>query len=128
MMVNGVIQYWYELCLTIALKYFIVKISIREHSFIARIAAIVLRQKKVAIVTGNIIHLWNTGKEEFLNNKRWLQHELVHVLQYSEHGRFKFIIMYLWESLKNGYHKNKFEKEARLYENESALSSIVKVI
>jgi len=52
----------------------------------------------------------------------------VHVLQYSEHGRFKFIIMYLWESLKNGYHKNKFEKEARLYENESALSSIVKVI
>ena len=104
------------------------KITIREHSFLARIAAIVLKQKKVAIVTGNIIHLWNTRKEEFLSNKKWLQHELVHVLQYAEHGRLKFMLMYLWESIKNGYHKNKFEAEARRYENESALSSIVRII
>ena len=88
----------------------------------------ILKQKKVAVVTGNIIHLWNTGKEEFLNNKRWLQHELVHVIQYSEHGRLKFMWLYLWESIKNGYHKNKFEKEARKYENEPELASIVQVI
>lgn len=88
----------------------------------------VLKKKKAAIVIGNIIHLWNTGKEEFLQNKRWLQHELVHVLQYREHGRFKFMMLYLWESLKNGYHRNKFEKEARLYENEPALSANVQVI
>ena len=104
------------------------KISIREHSFIARIAAIVLREKKVAIVTGNIIHLWNTKREEFLSNKKWLQHELVHVIQYAEHGRFKFMILYLWESIKKGYHKNKFEAEARLYENETGLSKLIKII
>jgi hypothetical protein len=104
------------------------KISIREQSLIAKMAAIILKQKKVAIVTCNIIHLWNTGKDEFVQNKKWLQHELVHVLQYREHGCFKFMVMYLWESLKNGYAGNKFEKEARLYENESALSANIKVI
>ncbi|CAN5837355.1 hypothetical protein BH10BAC2_BH10BAC2_34370 [soil metagenome] len=104
------------------------KISIKEHSFIAKIASIVLGQNKVAIVTCNIIHLWNTGKDEFLQNKKWLQHELVHVLQYREHGCFKFMILYLWESIKNGYTGNKFEKEARLYENEPALSANVQVI
>lgn len=88
----------------------------------------VLKQKKVAIVICNIIHLWNTGTEEFLQNKKWLQHELVHVLQYREHGCFKFIMLYLWESVKNGYHRNKYEKEARLYENEAALSANVQVI
>ncbi|WP_231401968.1 DUF4157 domain-containing protein [Panacibacter microcysteis] len=104
------------------------RIQIREQSFIARIACIVLKQKKVAVVTGNIIHLYNTGKEEFLSNKRWLQHELVHVLQYREHGHLKFISLYLWESLKKGYHQNRFEKEARLYEDEPALSANVQVI
>lgn len=104
------------------------RIQIREQSFIAKIASLVLKQKKVAVVTGNIIHLYNTTKEDFLANKRWLQHELVHVLQYREHGRMKFVALYLWESLKKGYHQNKFEKEARLYENESLLSANVQVI
>ena len=109
-------------------KDFALKVSIKEKSFIACIAAKLLRQKKVAIVTGNIIHLWNTGKEEFLQNKTWLQHELVHVLQYREHGRIKFVLLYIWESLKTGYHKNKFETEARLYENEPSLSINLQVI
>ena len=106
----------------------VVRIQIREQSFIAKIASIVLKQQKVAVVTGNIIHLYNTKKEEFLANKRWLQHELVHVLQYREHGHFKFITLYLWESIKKGYYQNRFEKEARLYEDESALSANVQVI
>lgn len=104
------------------------KISIKEHSFIARLAAIVLRKNKMAIVTGNIIHLWNTGKDEFLQNKKWLQHELIHVLQYREYGFLKFIFLYSWESLKKGYHKNRFETEARLYEDEALLSSNIQVI
>ena len=119
---------WYKICLRVALNLSELKILIKEQSLIAWIAALFLKQKKVAIVTCNIIHLWNTGKEEFLENKIWLQHELVHVLQYREHGCLKFMMLYLWESLKKGYHNNKFEKEARLYENESALSSLVQVI
>ncbi|MEP6844866.1 MAG: DUF4157 domain-containing protein [Panacibacter sp.] len=104
------------------------KISIKEQSLLARITAITLREKKVAIVTCNVIHLWNAEKDEFLQNKKWLQHELVHVLQYREHGCFRFVMLYLWESLKKGYYGNKFEKEARLYENDSVLSAYVKVI
>ncbi|CAN5245069.1 hypothetical protein BH11BAC6_BH11BAC6_00990 [soil metagenome] len=95
---------------------------------LARIGAFIRREKKIAIVTGNVIHLWNTGQEEFLQNKKWLRHELVHVLQYREYGYTKFITLYIWEFIKKGYHKNKFEKEATLYENEPSLSEYLQVI
>lgn len=104
------------------------RVRVKERSWLACIAAKLLKQKKIAIVTGNIIHLCNAGKEEFLNNKKWLQHEIVHVLQYKEHGFLKFVFLYLLESLKKGYYNNRFEKEARKYENESSLLKLVTVI
>ena len=93
-------------------------IHIKENSWLARLAAAKLGTDKVAMVLGNTIHLHRTRKEEFLQNKRWLKHELCHVRQFKEHGFFGFIIKYLAASIMHGYHNNKFEKEARAAEEE----------
>ena len=92
------------------------KIRVKERSFIARIAAFILRTDNVAIVFGKTIFLWNATKEDLLKNKKWLRHELVHVRQFLQYGFFPFIFMYLWESIKKGYYQNKFEVEARSFE------------
>src|SRR4051812_3351352 len=89
------------------------KIRVKENSFIARIAATLLHEKCVAVTIGNTIYLWNAGAEDFMKNKKWVQHELVHVQQFRQYGLVKFLSLYLWESLKNGYYNNKFEVEAR---------------
>ena len=88
-------------------------VRIKENSWIARIAAKKLNARTAAIVVGNTIHLHNTTKIDFLLNERWVKHELCHIAQFRQYGLFNFIVMYLWESLKNGYHKNKFEVAAR---------------
>lgn len=93
-------------------------IHIKENSWLARLAAAKLGTDKVAMVLGNTIHLHRTRKEEFLQNKRWVKHELCHVRQFKEHGFFGFIIKYLAASIMHGYHNNKFEKEARAAEEE----------
>ena len=87
--------------------------QIKENSWLAKIAAKKLRSNNVAMVLGKTIHLHNTTKEQFLQDERWLKHELCHVAQFKDHGYFIFVVKYLWESLKNGYYKNKYEKEAR---------------
>jgi len=87
--------------------------TIKENSWIARIAAWKLHSKKAAIVIGKTIHLHNTSKHEFLEDKRWVQHELCHVHQFQKYGFIGFIARYLWESVLHGYHNNKFEKEAQ---------------
>ena len=87
--------------------------KIKENSIIARVAAYKLKSKAVAIVIGKTIHLSNTPKEEFLQNKKWLKHELCHVKQFEQYGFFNFIFKYLQESIKSGYFMNKFEVEAR---------------
>src|SRR5215216_5425794 len=94
------------------------KISIKENSFIARLAARILYEKSVAIVIGRTIHLWNADKEDLLKNKKWLRHELVHIQQFKQHGFIKFLLLYTWESLKNGYYNNRFEIAARAKEND----------
>jgi|SRR4051794_21055723 hypothetical protein len=93
------------------------KISIKENSLAARLAAYILHEDSVAVVIGKTIHLWNTSKKDFVNNKRWLHHELVHIQQFKQYGFIKFLFLYLFESLKNGYYNNKFEVEAREKEN-----------
>ena len=86
---------------------------IKEQSWIAGIAAWKLSSKRVAIVVGRTIHLHNTSKAEFLRNPRWVKHELCHIEQFKRYGFFRFIVMYLWESMRKGYYKNKYEVEAR---------------
>ena len=89
---------------------------IKENSWLAWIAAKKLRSDSVVFVLGKTIHLHNTSKEAFLQNKRWLNHERCHIRQFKEHGFIGFIIKYLVESIRHGYHNNKYEIEARAAE------------
>jgi hypothetical protein len=91
---------------------------IKENSFLARIAARKLKSRQVAIVFGKTIHLYRTTKEEFLNNKSWLRHELKHIEQFRRYGYARFTFLYMWEWIKKGYENNKYEVEARLAEND----------
>ena len=91
--------------------------SIKENSWIAKFAAKKLRSERVAIVIGKTIHLHNTTKQDFLNDEKWVKHELCHVKQFQQNGYLLFIIKYLWESIKHGYHNNRYEIEARSAES-----------
>jgi hypothetical protein len=98
---------------------------IKENAWMARIAACKLRQNKVAMVWGNTILLHNTTEAAFLNNKRWLRHELAHVQQFKQHGFVWFLILYLIESIQHGYHNNKFEIAARAAEDDETIETNV---
>jgi len=87
--------------------------EIKENSWIAKIAASKLRSANVAIVLGKTIHLYQVSKEDFLKNEKWVKHEMCHVQQFKKYGFLPFIFKYLWESVKVGYYKNKYEEEAR---------------
>ena len=89
---------------------------IKENSWLAALAAKKLKEKSVAMVLGNTIHLYNTSKENFLQNTKWVKHELCHIQQFRQHGYVVFIVKYLWESIRKGYYNNKFEVAARAAE------------
>jgi Domain of unknown function (DUF4157) len=91
---------------------------IKEQSFLALLAAKKLKANQVAMVIGKTIHLHNTSKADFLQDQRWLKHELAHIEQYQKHGIAKFLVLYLWYSIKYGYHNNPFEVEVRKKEKE----------
>ncbi|MGB3007671.1 MAG: DUF4157 domain-containing protein [Chitinophagaceae bacterium] len=97
------------------------KVKIKENSWVAKIAATKMKADKVAIVFGSTIHLHNTKRNEFLQDKSWVCHELKHIQQYRENGFLGFIAKYLFEWMKKGYFKNKFEVEARRSENDREL-------
>jgi hypothetical protein len=102
-----------------------VKYYIKENSWIARLAAWKLGTDKVAMVLGETILLHNTTEAAFINNKRWLRHELAHIRQFQQYGYLRFLILYLLESIKNGYQNNRFEKEARACEEDNTLDASV---
>lgn len=91
---------------------------IKENSWLAKIAAKKLGANNVAMVLGKTIHLHNTTAKDFLNNKKWVKHELCHIQQFKKYGYINFIIKYLWESVCNGYYNNRFEVEARKAEEQ----------
>lgn len=99
-------------------QYFNTSFKIKENSFLAKLAAKKLRSKNVAMVIGKTIHLYGASQDEFLQNTKWLKHELCHIKQFQKHGFLFFIVKYLWESIKVGYHKNKYEVEARQAEEQ----------
>lgn len=90
--------------------------SIKENSWIARVAAWKLGCSNVAIVIGRTIYLHNTSQQEFLANRRWVLHELKHLEQFKRYGMLKFLFFYLLESIRHGYTNNRFEIEARAAE------------
>ena len=89
-------------------------IKIIENSLFARIARWKLKSTNVAMVLGKSIHLSGVSKDTFLKNRHWVAHELCHVRQFQEYGFFRFLWLYLLESLRVGYYDNRFEAEARL--------------
>ncbi len=105
-----------------------IKVTIKENSWLAKIAARKMKVDKVAMVTGTTIHLHNCTRQEFLSNKRWLNHEIVHVHQYKQLGMFRFIMLYLAESLRKGYYKNRFEVEARQKETDITISQGISIV
>jgi nitrogenase molybdenum-iron protein alpha/beta subunit len=88
-------------------------VTIKENSWIAKLSAKQLGSKKVAVVVGRTIHLFNTTREEFLKDEKWVCHELAHVEQFQRHGLVKFLALYLVESIKKGYRMNRYELEAK---------------
>lgn len=87
--------------------------TIKENSWLAKIASLKLGTKSVAMVLGKTIHLHNTTSESFLKDEKWVKHELCHIRQFKQHGYVGFISKYLWESIRKGYYNNRFEVEAR---------------
>lgn len=87
--------------------------TIKENSWLAKIAAKKLRSKNVAMVLGKTIHLYGVSKTNFLQDEKWVKHELCHIKQFKQYGYFNFVVRYLWESLRKGYCNNRFEVEAR---------------
>jgi hypothetical protein len=87
--------------------------TIKENSWLAKLAAKKLGSHTVAIVFGKTIHLHNAAAATFLKDEKWVKHELCHIRQFKQHGYFCFIVKYLWESMRKGYYNNRFEVEAR---------------
>jgi hypothetical protein len=98
-----------------------VKCYIKENAWLAKMAARKMKQDKMAMVMGKTILLYNTTTAEFLANKRWVRHELMHVKQFQQHGYILFLWRYLIDWVKNGYYNNKFEKEAREAETDISI-------
>lgn len=98
-----------------------IKIIISDNAWQAKIASHFLKSDNAAIVFGNNIYLWGASKHDFLKNKRWLLHELQHVLQYKRDGFSGFIRRYLLNHIKYGYHDNPYEVEARAAEQNEDL-------
>jgi len=94
---------------------------IKEHSFIARLAAKKLKSKNVAMVVGSTIHLWGVSKVQFLADERWVRHELKHIEQYRRYGLVKFLYKYLLQTAKHGYYNSPIEREARAAEKDTEI-------
>ncbi|MBX3254326.1 MAG: DUF4157 domain-containing protein [Chitinophagaceae bacterium] len=88
-------------------------IKIKEHSWKAKLAARWLGVDNVAFTLGKTIHLHNATRHEFLRDERWVKHELKHVEQFRQYGFVNFVVRYTVETIRKGYHNNKYEVEAR---------------
>lgn len=86
------------------------KVHWRRGGLFPRVAGWCLGQRSVAAIT-----LWRTvymGARAPISLELLL-HELRHVQQFEESRAFP--LLYLWETLKSGYHRNRFECDAREY-------------
>lgn len=103
-------------------------VTIIENSWLAKIAARKLQTNRVAMVIGTKIYLYNCSKAEFLRNKKWVRHEIVHVRQWARYGFICFAFLYLLESFNKGYYHNKYEFEARSKENDPLVLKGVEIV
>ena len=85
-------------------------LSLRRGGLPARVAGWLLGQSSVAAIT--LRRTVYFGAHTRLD-ARLLLHELRHVEQFRE--RTSFPVRYIWESLRRGYHQNRYEVDARAY-------------
>jgi hypothetical protein len=85
-------------------------LSLRRGGLPTRVAGWFLGQSSVAAITlrGTIYFGAHTRLDA-----RLLLHELRHAEQFRE--RRSFPVRYIWESLRRGYHQNRYEVDARAY-------------
>jgi len=86
------------------------QMRLRRGGLAPRIAGWVIGQTSVAAIT-----LWRTiflGRDTIIDAPLLL-HELRHVEQFLE--RRTFPLRYIWESIRRGYHLNRYEVDARTY-------------
>jgi hypothetical protein len=84
-----------------------------ENSPFARVARTKLKAKSVAMVLGNSIHLSGATREQFLRDPHWVAHEMEHIRQFKQYGRFGFLWRYLLGWIRHGYYNIPFEVAAR---------------
>ncbi|GGH76892.1 hypothetical protein GCM10011379_42420 [Filimonas zeae] len=75
----------------------------------------------MAIVFNRTVFLHGVSAEAFLKNTSWLRHEVCHIQQYRKYTFPGFILLYLLQCLRHGYYNNRFEKEARAAERDTAI-------
>ena len=86
------------------------EIRFRRGGLPLRVGGWMLGQATVAAITlGRTIFLAPTTRLD----PELLLHEFRHVQQFSERRTFPF--RYIWESLRRGYHANRYEADARSY-------------
>ena len=72
-------------------------------------------ESKWAITTSGKTTRYSVPKESV--TAKWRRHENTHKNQFIKYGWIPFVLMYIWETVKNGYYNNKYEVEAREKEN-----------
>lgn len=85
-------------------------IRLRSGGLPPRVAGWFLGRRTVSAIT-----LWQTvfAAPDAPLDAELLLHELAHVHQF--HGSSAFPLLYLWESLRRGYHDNVYEAQARSF-------------
>jgi hypothetical protein len=103
-----------------------IRVSIVENSWVARVASWKLKTQQCAIVLGRTIFLHGFDKNALIKDQRLLRHEVCHVLQWQRMGYFYFLVCYLSWSIRYGYSQNPLEIEARQKEaDETILKKVV---
>ena len=100
--------------------------QIKENSRLARLAAWRLGAENMAVTVGSTIYLYKATRKEFIANRKWVCHEICHVLQFRKYGIVRFLFLYGWETLRHGYRRNKFEIEALAAEDDEGLPTPLK--
>jgi hypothetical protein len=102
-------------------------VHIKENSIRARIAAFNMGANcGLAMVWGNTILLFNVSKQDFLQDKQWVCHEIRHVLQSNQIGKWRFLWRYVVLGIKHGYHHHPYEVDARLHDADYEILDRVK--
>jgi hypothetical protein len=88
--------------------------SDKYNSYIAKILGKINGYERFAITISSTCTLYSVSENEI--TERWRKHEDRHKLQYKQNGWFKFVFLYLYYLIRDGYTNNPFEIDARAAE------------